>query len=226
MASRSSLPDVDAGRETHTKSSLSGRCYRSAASTDADACLEQADSNTASEGTSCSGLKPRWPLLHHSERPLHHESGTPERSLIEKLADQGHAMRHAARGREGRKRMLGIRRPIAPRLRYLDEPGSHRQRRVASEVRDRQHLVAQRWHQEQIHLGENALHLGGYPAPHPVGLHEVDCREESCLAELIRPRVRHLRLELIYLMAQGQLLKGGGGLAEQDHVERVERPVW
>jgi hypothetical protein len=56
---------------------------------------------------------------------------------------------------------------------------------MASEIGDGEHLVAERRHQQQVHLGEDACHLNGHFAPQPVGLNEVHCREESSLAELL-----------------------------------------
>ena len=53
-----------------------------------------------------------------------------------------------------------IGRPVAARFRDVDEAGAQRQRRMSGEVRDRQHLVAQRRHEQEIDLRED-------PAPSP-----------------------------------------------------------
>ena len=58
---------------------------------------------------------------HNAERALHRDPGARDRSFVEQSTDQRHSMRHSARRRELGKRMRGIGRPVAPRLRHLDE---------------------------------------------------------------------------------------------------------
>jgi hypothetical protein len=67
-------------------------------------------------------------------------------------AEQRHAVRHAARRREFGQRMRRVGRPIAARFRHFHEAGAQRERRMAGEVADGQHFVAQRRHQQQIDL--------------------------------------------------------------------------
>jgi hypothetical protein len=57
-----------------------------------------------------------------------------------------------------------------------------------------EHLVAQRWHQQQIHRREDPRHFRGDVPAESIGLHEVDRREEARLAEQVRPCIRHLHL--------------------------------
>src|ERR1700748_616803 len=45
-------------------------------------------------------------------------------AFVEEPADQGHAVRHAPRGRELRQRPTWVGRPVAARLADLDEPGA------------------------------------------------------------------------------------------------------
>ena len=93
-----------------------------------------------------------------------------------------HAMRHAPRRLERRQRMLRVRRPIAARLRHFDESRPQHQRGMPREIRDRQHLVAHRRHQQQIHLRKHARHFFRDFAPQPVGLHKIDRRQETAPA--------------------------------------------
>ena len=72
-------------------------------------------------------------------------------------------------------------------------------------LRNGEHFVAQRWHQQQIHLGEDARHLLGNFAPEAVGLNKIHRREEAGLAEDVGPRVGHLHLELIDSAAQASV---------------------
>jgi hypothetical protein len=115
--------------------------------------------------------------------------------LIRTAAEQRHAVRHAARRRELRQRMLRIGRPVAARLGHLDEPGAQRQRRMAGEVRDRQHLVAQRRHEQQIDLEKTRA-----ISSRPCGGSDRPARNRpprgSAPAEQVRPRVGHLHLQL------------------------------
>ena len=96
---------------------------------------------------------------------------------------------------------------------------------MAGEVGDGQHLVAQRGHQQQIDLGEDARHLVGDFAAEAVGLDEVDGGEEARLAEDVRPGVGDLRLQLVDCVVERELLEGRGGFGEEDQVERVVGPV-
>ena len=55
-------------------------------------------------------------------------------------------------------------RPVAARLRHLHESRAQRERRMAREVGDGQHLVAQRRHEQQIHLAEDTPPSPARPA--------------------------------------------------------------
>ena len=96
---------------------------------------------------------------------------------------------------------------------------------MSRKVGDRQHLVAQRRHEQQVHLREDARHLDRHASPEAVGLHKVDCREKARFAEQVGPRVRNLRLELRSLTTEGEFLERSRRLAEQHMVERAIRPV-
>src|SRR5690242_1838033 len=85
--------------------------------------------------------------------------------FVEQTTDQCDAMRNAAWRRELRKGMGGVRSPIAARLGNFYEAGSKCERRVAGEVTDRQHLIAERRCEQQIHIREDAHHLLRYTAP-------------------------------------------------------------
>src|SRR3984957_841988 len=74
--------------------------------------------------------------------PLFQRNTNPaQRTFIEQPPDQRYAVRHAPRWVEFRQRMLRVRSPIASRLGYLDKARTNGQRRMAGEVRDRQHLI-------------------------------------------------------------------------------------
>src|SRR6185312_10224337 len=104
-------------------------------------------------------------------------------------------------------RMRRIRSPVTARLRYLNKSCAQCERKLAGEVSDGQHLVAERWHQQQVHVFENARHLFCHFTPQAVALHKINRREKSRLTENVGPCVRHLHFELVYLMAQTELFK-------------------
>ena len=99
--------------------------------------------------------------------------------------------------------------------RHLHEAGAERQRRMPGEVADGEHLVAQRRHEQQVHVAEDARHLAGDLPAQPIRLHEVHGRQEARHPEEVRPRVGHLRLHLIDAVAERQLLERRRGLAEE-----------
>src|SRR5580765_2033161 len=89
-----------------------------------------------------------WRALRgHVEGPLECQAGASHGTLVEEAADERDAVRHAARRRESGERVGGIGRPIAARLRHLDEAGTEGQRGMAGEVTDGKHFVAQGRHQ-------------------------------------------------------------------------------
>src|SRR5947199_10090004 len=96
--------------------------------------------------------KSRRPFIGHVETALQRLAGTSQRAFIEETPDQSYAVRHAARRRKPGQGIVWIRRPVAARFRYLNETGTQRERRMPGEVRDSQHLIAKRRHQEQVHL--------------------------------------------------------------------------
>src|ERR1700730_3550690 len=59
--------------------------------------------------------KPRRPFADHAERALESKPGTPERALVEVPSDQGDAVGHAARLREGWQRLVRGRCPVRSR---------------------------------------------------------------------------------------------------------------
>src|SRR5215471_3948419 len=67
-------------------------------------------------------LKSRRPLAGHVERFLQRHAGLAQGSLLKESADERHAVRHATRWRELRRRMRWIGRPVATRLRDFYEP--------------------------------------------------------------------------------------------------------
>ena len=62
-----------------------------------------------------------------------------------------------------------------------------------------EHLVAQRRHEQHVHLRHHPRHLVRDLAAQAVGLHEIDGREEARLPEQVGPCVGNLRLELARL---------------------------
>lgn len=62
-------------------------------------------------------------------------------AFFKQPSDQSHSMRHAPRGRKLRQWVVGIGRPIAPRLRNFYKPGTQCERRMSGEIGDRKHLV-------------------------------------------------------------------------------------
>lgn len=61
------------------------------------------------------------PLARHAEAAFESDPDPPQRPFVEKLADQGDAVGHATRRRKLLRRMVGIGRPVAARLRHFDE---------------------------------------------------------------------------------------------------------
>src|SRR5438094_3125867 len=118
-----------------------------------------------------------------------------------------------------------VRHSGATRYRQLHEARQKRERWVSSFVRDVEHLVSERRNEQEIHLRHHARHLAGHFTTQTIGLHKVDRREKTRLAEEVRPRIGNLYLELVRLTTQRQLLERCCRLGEEDHVERVVGPV-
>ena len=55
--------------------------------------------------------------------------------------------------------LLGIDENHAGDIRYFNKTGAQCQGRMPGEVRQREHLIAQRWNQQQVHLGHDPRHL-------------------------------------------------------------------
>src|SRR5271155_1159725 len=114
-------------------------------------------------------LKSWRPLAGNAEAAFQRQAGAPYLALVEQPADQGDAMRHTPRRRKFGWRVSRIGRPIAARLRDLDEARAQGERGMARSVGDGKHLVAQRGNQKQVDLGEEAPHLVGDFAPEAIG---------------------------------------------------------
>src|SRR5258706_2096598 len=95
------------------------------------------------------------PPPRHPEGPFEGDPHLPQQPVVEQTADEGDAVRHPPRWVEFRQRVVGIRGPVAARLGDVHEAGAQRERRVTGEVRDRELLVAQRRHQQDVNLPED-----------------------------------------------------------------------
>src|ERR1700675_3584703 len=93
--------------------------------------------------SSCS-LKFGWPLAYDAKRSLQREAGLADCSFIEKPADECYSVRDAARRREFWQRPARVGGPVRARLGHFHESGAQRQRRMASEICDRQFFIGQR----------------------------------------------------------------------------------
>ena len=69
---------------------------------------------------------------------------------------------------------------------------------MAGLVTDSEHFVAERGHEQQIHLREDARHLLRDFAAEAVGLDKIHGGEKARLTEKIGPSVRRLDFELIH----------------------------
>ncbi len=134
-------------------------------------------------------------------------------------------MRNATRRGELGQRVMRVGRPIAAGLGDFNESCAKGERRVAGEVADDQHLVAQGRNEEQVDGGEDARHFLGDSTAETVGLHEVDCGEEAGLAEGVGLGIGGLGFEFVDAMGEGELFKCGGGLGEENQRQRIVGPV-
>src|SRR4051794_8920548 len=107
--------------------------------------------------------------------------------------------------------MSRVRSPIASRFGYLDKTRAQCQRRMPGEVRNCEHLVAQRGHQKKVYLREYARHLLCYVPSETIGLNQIDRRQETRFTKLIWPCIRDLHPELVHQPSQSFLLKRRGG---------------
>jgi hypothetical protein len=83
------------------------------------------------------------PMVPHAESALQCEPSAPDRTLIEEPPDQSDAVRHSARRRELRQRVIRIGGPVAARLGHLDEARAQCQRGMSGEVRNGENFVPQ-----------------------------------------------------------------------------------
>src|SRR6266849_8429752 len=157
-------------------------------------------------------------LCGDGEGALEGDADAAEGAFLEETTDQGDAVRHAARWRKLWERVLGIGCPVGTCLRDLDEAGAEREGRVTGIVADGEHLVAQRRHEEQIHLREETRHFLGDFAAEAVGLDKIHGGEETRLTEKIGPGVWRLHFELVNAVAEGEFLKSGGAFGEENQV--------
>src|SRR5712664_1212075 len=144
-----------------------------------------------------------WALVGDGEGALEGDADAAESAFVEEAADQGDAVGDAARGRKFWERIFGIGGPVRTRFGDLDEACAQGERRVAGVVADGEHFVAERRHEQQVHLREDARHFLRYFAAEAVGLDEIHGGEEARLAEKVWPVVRGLHFELVHAVAQG-----------------------
>jgi len=138
-------------------------------------------------------------------------------------------VRDAAGWVEGGEQVSGVGGPVAAGLGDGDEAGAEGERGMAGEVGEGEHLVAERGDEEEVGWvgagGEDAGHLEGDFAAEAVGLDVVDGGEVAGLAEGVGPGIGLLAGELVEAAGEGEVFEGGGGLGEEDELERVVGPV-
>src|SRR5262249_21113754 len=79
--------------------------------------------------------------------------------------------------------------PVGAGLGNFHKAGTQREGWLAGVVADRQHLVAERWHQQQVDVLEDARHFFRDFAAETIGLHEIDGGEKAGLAEEVGPGI-------------------------------------
>jgi collagen type III alpha len=171
------------------------------------------------------GSEAGWTLRGGGEGAFEGETGGDEAAFFKGRSDEGDAVGDAARRVELRQRVGRVGSPVAAGFGDVDESGAEGEGGVAGEVGDGEHLVTEGGDEEEIDLGEEAGHFGGDLAAEAIGLDHVDGGEEAGLAEGVRPGVGDLSAELVDLVVEGDVFKGGGGFGEEDDVEGVEGPV-
>ena len=92
-------------------------------------------------------------------------------------------------------------------------------------VADGEHFVAERRHEQQIHLGKDAGHFLRDFAAEAISLDEIDGGEKTRLAEKIGPGVGRLDFELVDAVTQSEFFESGGAFGEENEVERIVRPI-
>src|SRR6266404_3139852 len=96
---------------------------------------------------------------------------------------------------------------------------------MPGEVSNREHLIAQRWNEEEINLREHAGHFFRHFAPEAVGLYKVHRGQKPGLTKNVRPRVWNLSFQLIQPAIEREFLERRRTFSEENQVERVIRPV-
>src|SRR5229473_4310227 len=96
---------------------------------------------------------------------------------------------------------------------------------MPGEVCKRKHFISQRRHKQQVNSRKDARHLFRHFSPEAVRLHQVHGGQEAGLAEEIRPRIRHLNLQLIQFPAECEFLERSCAFGEENQIKRVIRPV-
>src|SRR6267378_3784256 len=129
------------------------------------------------------GLEPCGPFPCHAELPFERQSHLPDQSIVEQAADDCDPVRHSTWRIELRQRTGRIRRPVTSRFRDLYEPGAHSERRMTRVVRDRELLVAERRHDQQVDLFEDARHFQRNFSTKSIRLYKVNRGKKSRLAE-------------------------------------------
>src|SRR5215471_9220865 len=147
------------------------------------------------------------PLTGHGERAFKRQPHFTNQSVVEQTTENGNTVRHAARRVELWQRVGWIGRPIAASFRNLDKTRAQRKRRMSGKVRDRKLLIAQRGHQQNIHVVKDTRHLERHFAPQPIGLYEINRRKKSGLAKEIGPGVFHLYLQFSQLIVKRQVFE-------------------
>src|SRR5882762_9076245 len=109
--------------------------------------------------TQRSGSERGWALVGDGEGALQGDADAAEGAFFEEAAYEGDAVGHAARGRKFWERIFWIGGPVRTRLGDFDKAGTQGERRVPGVVADGEHFVAERRHEQQIHLREDARHL-------------------------------------------------------------------
>ena len=172
----------------------------------------------------------RTPAAAVAATPAARSSAMPARAIVPSSNSRPISVTPCGTRRGGEKLGSGCAGSGAQSLRasrHVDEAGAQGERRMAGEVGDRQHLVAQRRHQQQVDLRRRPAPspappcgAGGRPARRSTADRKRDWRNS------VRPRVGHLHLQLIEAgRSSVSSSNAAARLGEQDEVQRVVRPV-
>src|SRR5580692_12539254 len=119
-------------------------------------------------------LKSGRSLGDYAESFFQCEAGLREGSFVEEATYQRYAVWDATWWRKLRDGAAWVGRPVGTRFGDFDKSCAHRERRMAGEIGDGQHFVAQRRNDQQIDLRKDACHFVGDFSPQPVRLHKID----------------------------------------------------